>query len=141
MKEQYVQGYYLLFNLQDNIDSDKEEDKQKESEIFKDTEKEKDNKSQEHIRDSKYFNNIKEKIQDKDKPTDNPKQEDQEPKEIVNMVGYSGKDDIPTIDILKENGTCIQVTVLDSYGEDEERGAPEGSNKEYIIDETMYLLK
>ena len=34
------------------------------------------------------------------------------------MVGYSGKDDIPTIDIIKEDGTCIQVTFPGSYGKD-----------------------
>ena len=47
------------------------------------------------------------------------------------------------IDLFKENGTQIRVTIENTEGEatEEVRRAPEGANEEEILDEVITMLK
>ena len=136
-KEQDAQGYGLLFDVDGNLSKDSEEISNHEQVQNKATEEE----EMEMRNLSSEENIVDESSRQKNETIPgNINLEDHGEGETVKIIGYKSKDEIPTIDIIKEGNTCIRVTFVDSDGEDEVTGAPKGSKKEDIIDEAIFWL-
>jgi hypothetical protein len=141
-KEQDAQGYELLFEIDQAVNDGEMEDKNSGTEdnlkndldpFFKTDRAAVNDEAQEMNSggENKWVNHLNVQEDEAIRRMTDP--------DMIRMYGYRTDDGVDTTDIIID-GTCFRVTYIDEYGEDEVKGAPEGSDKDAIIDEVRMML-